>query len=195
VYVKGSSLARHYFTSPASQLNGFLTQVGATIEAIALTGFALARSAPQAAAANAMVCAAYTLHHGGWSANLLEVGGKDTPVMNAFSNILNNFPVCYAIQHCLASVAPERDGMIDAGDVCVSVQGFWIPPLGLLIRRRTGSTLPLFAGCAIANWVMNLLFARFVSMEDGRTILARRDAITAAAVKTEETELPQKVKG
>ena len=70
-------------------------QIGATVEAIALTGFALARSAPQAAAANAVICAAYTLHHGGWSANLLEVGGKDTPVMNAFSNILNNFPVRY----------------------------------------------------------------------------------------------------
>ena len=71
----------------------WFSSVGATLEAFALTGFALARTAPQAAAANAMVCAAYTLHHGGWSANLLEVGGKDTPVMNAFSNILNNFPV------------------------------------------------------------------------------------------------------
>ena len=71
----------------------WFSTVGATLEAFALTGFALARTAPQAAAANVMVCAAYTLHHGGWSANLLEVGGKDTPVMNAFSNILNNFPV------------------------------------------------------------------------------------------------------
>ena len=44
--------------------------------------------------------ARWLLHHGGWSANLLEVGGKDTPVMNAFSNILNNFPVRYATQQC-----------------------------------------------------------------------------------------------
>jgi hypothetical protein len=80
----------------------------------------------------------------------------------------------------------------DARDVCVLLQGFWIPPLGLLIKRRTGSTLPLFAGCALANWVMNLLFARFVSMEDGRTILARRDAIAASAGKTEANTLPKK---
>lgn len=33
--------------------------------------------------------------------------------------------------------------------------------------------------------MMNLLFARFVSMEDGRTILARRDAIAAAKAETE----------
>ena len=72
--------------------------------------------------ANAVTCAAYTLHHGGWSANLLEVGGKDTPVMNAFSNILNNAP------------------------------GFFIPPLGLLIKNRTGSVLPLFG-----NHIYNLL--------------------------------------
>ena len=35
-----------------------------------------------------------TMHLSGWSANLLEVGGKDTPVMNAISNILNNAPGC-----------------------------------------------------------------------------------------------------
>jgi hypothetical protein len=71
--------------------------------------------------------------------------------------------------------------------VMLARQGFWIPPLGLLIKRRTGSTLPLFAGCALANWVMNLLFARFVSMEDGRTILARRDRIAAEVAEAKES--------
>lgn len=96
----GSSTNVSQYRRSWSQVTGRLVQIGATVEAIALTGFALARSAPQAAAANAVICAAYTLHHGGWSANLLEVGGKDTPVMNAFSNILNNFPVRYATQQC-----------------------------------------------------------------------------------------------
>ena len=135
---------------PELTIRRWFSSIGATLEAIALTGFALARTARQAALANAVTVAAYTLHHGGWSANLLEVGGKDTPVMNAFSNILNNAP------------------------------GFFIPPLGLLIKNRTGSVLPLFAGCSLINWVMNLLFARYCSLEPARDILARRDKMRSS---------------
>jgi len=78
--------------------------------------------------------------------------------MNAFSNILNNAP------------------------------GFFIPPLGLLIKNRTGSVLPLFAGCSLVNWGMNVLFAKYCSLEDGRTILARRDRLAAAEQQQERKE-------
>ena len=128
-------------------MRGWDVDAGGSIEAIALSGFALAPTPGLAALCNAVVCAAYTLHHSGWSVNLLEVGGKDTPVMNAFSNILNNAP------------------------------GFFIPPLGLFIKARTkgGSVFPLFFGCSLVNWVCNLLFAKYCSLEPARKTLARRD--------------------
>ena len=79
------------------------------------------------------------------SANLMEVGGKDTPVMNAMSNILNNAP------------------------------GFFIPPLGLLLKRLTGSWVPLFASCGGINFAMCLLFSRFSSLDSARDTLAAAD--------------------
>jgi uncharacterized membrane protein YphA (DoxX/SURF4 family) len=68
-------------------LRRWFSVVGGTLEFVGLAGFALARTPRQAALFNAWTCAAYTLHHSGWGVNLLEVGGKDTPVMNAFSNM------------------------------------------------------------------------------------------------------------
>ena len=38
----------------------------------------------------------------------------------------------------------------------------------------------LVAGCSVVNWVMNALFAKYCSLEDGRSILARRDRLVAA---------------
>jgi len=52
---------------PELKIRRWFSSIGATLEMFALTGFALARTANQAAAANALTCAAYTLHHGGWS--------------------------------------------------------------------------------------------------------------------------------
>jgi hypothetical protein len=74
------------------QLRRVFTVVGGSMEWVALAGFALSRTPGMAAFFNVAVWSSYTLHHSGWSANLLEVGGKDTPVMNAISNILNNAP-------------------------------------------------------------------------------------------------------
>ena len=133
----------------ALTLRRYFTLVGGSLEAIGLIGFAYARTAVHAAIFNAWTMAAYCLHHSGWSANLLEVGGKDTPVMNAFSNILNNAP------------------------------GFFIPPLGLAIKGYSGTVAPLFVGCATVNWVMNVLFARYCSLEPARQTLARRDKCRA----------------
>lgn len=53
------------------------------------------------------------------------------------------------------------------------LQGFFIPPLGLLLKRLTGSWAPLFVTCGAVNWVMCLLFANFSSLEPARDSLAK----------------------
>ena len=55
-----------------------MTMAGAVGQAACLSWFGMARSPHAAAAANCLNQVCYVLHHSGFDANLIEVGGDDT---------------------------------------------------------------------------------------------------------------------
>lgn len=121
------------------------TVVAGIAQSGGILAFALVRSPVMAAAAYVWSFAAYGLHHSGFSANLLEVGGKDTAMLNAVTNVCGNIPAALS------------------------------PAVGVTMYRRTGSWVPFFGGIAVFNLAACICFGKFASLTEARDLLAVRD--------------------
>lgn len=119
---------------------------GTVLQSIAAAGFGLSRTPPGAAASYVCFWAVYGLKRSGYSANLLEIGGPDTAMLNAVTNLLGN------------------------------LMGFLCPFLVTFSRRRAkGSWLPFWLGCSTFNMLCGLCFAQWASTEEARNLLTTRN--------------------
>ena len=85
-----------------------------------------------------------SFHGSGFSANYLEVGGKDTALM-------------YAVGNSIASIP-----------------GLVLPSVGLLLVKRSGSYVPLFGGCGLLTLLAGLYFNATASVRPARELLAEQ---------------------
>lgn len=104
-----------------------------------ILAFALVRSPIMAAAAYVWSFAAYGLHHSGYSANLLEVGGKDTAMLNAVTvSTQNNPPMSQLASQPASCLLPTIFRLLYAA---YSTKPIALdrspPPLPLAAARRT----------------------------------------------------------
>ena len=105
--------------------------------------------APTPLFACACSCGQYigmSFHGSGFSANYLEVGGKDTALM-------------YAV-----------------GNAIASIPGLMLPSVGLLLLRKTGSHVALFGGCAMVTMLAGLYFQVTASVRPARELLEEQRA-------------------
>ena len=103
----------------------------ATWRGAALIAFGSVRSPMAAAIAINFENLGQCFHHSGYSANMIEVAGAETPQLNAIGNT--------------------------GAQVC----GLMVPILGVWLRQRFGSFMPLFLVACMGNWIGALLFACF----------------------------------
>jgi hypothetical protein len=97
----------------------------------ALLIFGLVRTPRAAALAINMEALGQCLHHSGYSANMIEVAGADTATLNALGNT--------------------------GAQVC----GLMVPIMGVWLRARFGSFMPLFMVASAGNLIGAVLFALY----------------------------------
>ena len=114
---------------PRLKIRKWSTVIGAFGSAACMAAFVRCKTPLKAAISSYGVFGFYCCHHSGFAANLLEVGGTQTAMLNAVNNMIKSA----------------------AGIIC--------PPLGVFLVRRTGSWHALFYGIAVLHAVSGLVFA------------------------------------
>ena len=104
---------------PRLKIRKWSTVIGAFGSAACMAAFVRCKTPLKAAISSYGVFGFYCFHHSGFGANLLEVGGTQTAMLNAVNNMIKSA----------------------AGIIC--------PPLGVFLVRRTGSWHALFYGIAV----------------------------------------------
>eukprot|EP01051_Picozoa_sp_SAG22_P000662 SAG22_NODE_19_length_32182_cov_39.206963_19_plen_229_part_00 len=125
------------------QIRRALSWVGHGMQAGALLLFVLARTPMVATVGYFFLRLGQCFHGSGANASYLEVGGPDTAILMAVGNTLASIP-----------------GMV-------------IPPLGVYLKRRTGSWIPLFSLAAAVQFVAAGMYSKDCSLEPARDIVAR----------------------
>ena len=126
------------------QIRKRFSMLGTVTQAVSALLFVLAPTPLLACAASCCQYVGQSFHGSGFSANYLEVGGKDTALM-------------YAVGNSIASIP-----------------GLVLPSVGLLLVKRTGSYLPLFGGCGLLTFLAGLYFHATVSVRPARELLAEQ---------------------
>eukprot|EP01050_Picozoa_sp_SAG11_P002073 SAG11_NODE_100_length_16863_cov_12.374911_15_plen_511_part_00 len=139
---------------PLLKIRRRFTLWGSILQALSCLIFTRMRTPALAMLANTGVHVGMCLHSSGWSANYLEVGGKDTALM-------------YSVGNALASIP-----------------GLMLPPLGFWLLRRTNSWLPLFGFSAGCTMLAGLWFNASASLTTGRELLAQKRERAAAPKNT-----------
>ena len=114
------------------------TLLGACGNAVCVVCLGRCRRQLPAAACCWGAAAFYTAHHSGFGANLLEVGGTQTAMLNAVNNMIK------------------------------SSAGIISPALGVLLRRWSGSWRPLFNLCAILHVGSAIVFSVFAKTKPAK---------------------------
>eukprot|EP01052_Picozoa_sp_SAG31_P027534 SAG31_NODE_2584_length_5434_cov_3.784067_4_plen_447_part_00 len=125
----------------ALQIRRLMTAVASAASAACVVVFGLARTPAAAATAYSAVLASTCLHGSGWSQSYMEVGGKDTAVLNGLGNTIANSP------------------------------SFVVPFLALYLKRRTGSYLPICLVAAFFKLVAGSLYCRYIETTAARKAL------------------------
>lgn len=107
----------------------------ASWRAAALLAFGMVRSPRAAAIAINIEALGQCLHHSGYSANMIEVAGADTATLNALGNT--------------------------GAQVC----GLVVPILGVWLRQRFGSFMPLFVIASAGNMIGAVLFGLYARVD------------------------------